>query len=54
VGKKLPVILVLALAVVAQQLWTSGGALDYLDWEAGVAEAQATGKPILINFGGPW
>jgi hypothetical protein len=31
------------------------GALSYTtDWQQGVKAAQEAGKPILLNFGGPW
>lgn len=34
---------------------SSGDSLDYLrDWNAAVETARLTGKPILLNFGGPW
>ena len=29
--------------------------LGYLtDWDKAFAEAERSGKPLLINFGGPW
>jgi len=33
-----------------------GGGLKYVDggWNAALKEARADGKPILLNFGGPW
>ena len=32
-----------------------GGGLKYVEgWGAAVKEARADGKPILLNFGGPW
>lgn len=34
---------------------SSADSLDYLrDWGAAVESARSTGKPILLNFGGPW
>lgn len=55
-----PVIILVALvAIFAISLWNrhqaSAGALDYRsDWGATLEEARDSGKPILINYGGPW
>lgn len=58
-GRMLPLVLGVALVVVGYQLWNrnaaEAGALDYVsDWTTAVAEARASGKPILLNFGGSW
>ncbi len=55
--KRILAFFIALLAVFAYQLFFagSGDALDYYtDWEDAVREAKLSGKPILLNFGGPW
>ena len=47
-----------AIVLLVLIVWQSQGAADALDyrssWGVALQEARDTGKPILINFGGPW
>ena len=52
-------ILLIVLAVVVGALLFrasgSASALQYVaDWDEARAESRATGKPLMVNFGGPW
>ena len=55
-GPKPLLIGALAVGVLAFLLWNKdASALDYyVDWEDALAESRDSGKPLLINFGGPW
>ena len=55
-GAKPLLVLALALGVFGFFMWQKdASALDYyVDWEDALAEARDSGKPLLINFGGPW
>ena len=48
---------IVAVGVVGFFLWQKRGAeaLDYRSsWGDALQEARDSGRPILINFGGPW
>jgi len=48
-------LLVAAAAWTAYNRFSSSGALAYTGgWEESLKRARAEGKPILLNFGGPW
>jgi hypothetical protein len=58
-GKKLGFILVLLVSAFAVQLYlkrvAAAGNLGYRgSWDSAVEEAEKTGKPIMLVFGGPW
>ena len=51
-------LLVLA-AIVAVIVYRSGSSADsalayVADWDQAVEQSRTTGKPLLVNFGGPW
>lgn len=54
---KVPIISGIAI-VVGLIAWLTGGsagALNYHDdWGDALEDARTSGKPLLINFGGPW
>ena len=47
------------IAALGYMIWekcaAAGGPLGSVrSWQAAVDKAKATGKPVLLNFGGPW
>lgn len=53
------IIVAVLLGIFGFALWNrhqaAAGALDYRsDWGSALEEARDSGRPILINFGGPW
>ena len=53
------ILIVLALGLFGYYAFSTtssrAGALSYTtDWQQGVEAAREAGKPILLNFGGPW
>lgn len=57
-GSRVLMLVLVLVAVVAGLLYrgsSTPAALPYVaDWDEAVAEARATGKPLLVSFGGPW